>query len=175
MISIYVFIPGSVRISEAVTADCNPESASRIISGKKFWEKYQYLLSGVYYHKVTLQQGDGKMKNSLMIIPIAFTDSIRLNWTCDVVTGQLPWERIRRYREAKAIREQVQRTLLSIGGYLSKRVNVYGIDIKDDMSRDSTLIATKWTAAAYPGTREIYDRIHSLRAYASSQGAHEMD
>lgn len=175
LISIYVFIPGSVKISEAVITDCNPESASRIISGKKFWEKYQYLLSGVYYHKVTLKRRDGKIKNSLMIIPIAFTDSIRLNWTCDIATGQFPWERIRRYQEAKAIRERVRQTLLSIGDYLSNRVNVYGIDIKDDMSRDSTLIATKWTGAAYPGTREIYDRIHSLRAYASVQGAHEMD
>lgn len=175
LISIYVFIPGSVNISEAVTADCNPESASRIISGKKFWEEYQYLLSGVYYHKVTLEQKDGKMKNSLMIIPIAFTDSIRLNWTCHIATGRLPWERIRRYREANAIRERVQQRLLSIGNYLSNRVNVYGIDIRDDMSKDSTLIATKWTGTIYPGTGEIYDRIHSLRAYASSQGVHEMD
>jgi hypothetical protein len=174
-ISIYVFIPGSVDISSAVTTTCNAESAARVISKKKFWEKYQYHLSGVYYHKVKLQQRDGGVESNLMIIPVAFTDSIRLTWTCNIPTDVIPWKRIQRYGEAKAMRKRIQETLLSLRDYLSNKVNVYGIDIKDTMSRDSTLIATKWSGAAYPNTGEIYDRIRSLRGYARGQGAHEMD
>src|SRR4029453_3121249 len=37
------------------------------------------------------------------------------------------------------------------------------------------LVATKWSGTAYPDTKEIYDRIRSLRAYATAQGAHETD
>ena len=98
VICIYVVIPSSVDISSGITADCNAESAFRVISKETFWVKYHYLLSGVYYRKVTLEQTDGKVKSSLTIVPLTLADSMRLNWACSIRTDVNPLKRIRRYR-----------------------------------------------------------------------------
>ena len=84
-------------------------------------------------------------------------------------------EAIGQYREAIGISRVIDTALSLMGGFLEKKENVYGMDIRDAMSADSCLVVTKWVAGSYPSTADIYKEIGHLRSYISSEGAKETD
>ncbi|MHA4808498.1 hypothetical protein ACX0G9_10330 [Flavitalea flava] len=183
---IYFLIPGNLVIARVEGVRCNPSAAFRTISEDKNWNKWwppqdrgedSFLITGKFYHQVGLSfiKGDLRIVSKLTVLPGGGIDSTLLQWQCNFPSGLNPVTRIVRYREAVRIRDHMAVTLANLRTFLEKKENVYGIDIKEAMSRDSTLVATYLLTPSYPSTAEIYERIAAIRTYIAGQGAKEIN
>jgi hypothetical protein len=100
-------------------------------------------------------------------------DSVVIIWNCVLPTGFNPVTRILKYNEAEHIKNNMSEILSSLRLFLDDKKNIYGINLHVIMSKDSTMVLTKRISSTYPGTKEIYDLIGSLKKYIASQKAKE--
>jgi hypothetical protein len=184
--SVYLFIPDTLVVSQAMAVKCNPYAAFRTMSKDQGWEKCWpspneggnvYSVSGRLRQQMQISIGNGGRKDSghLFILPKADVDSSVLQWQCTLLAGYNPFKRIARYREALVIRHETGVMLSNLRSYLEMKIHVYGMDLYLTKSRDSTLVMMQWKTIVYPETKELYAVIMKLRKYASSQGAKETD
>ena len=185
--SVYIFIPGIITVSTYTMVECTPGGAFRTMSQETFWEnlpgetdsKDHYRLIGKFFQRVDIIREKGKgrqqIEGSIKIVPTPVFDSIALQWNCSFPSGLNPVKRILQYEAAKSIKENMTGLLASLRSFLEKKQNIYGFDVKDTLTRDTAMVATKWERETYPGTSDMYEKIGLLRSYAASQGAKEMD
>jgi hypothetical protein len=183
--AVYIFIPGELSISQVQLVKCNSAGAFRVVNDESSWKKwwpekgingYSYRVPGKLYREVaiSLEGGDGPFEGRINFIPInGQPDSAALQWQILFPTSLNPLKRVQRYRLAVQVRHTIDTALSLLRRYLEKGENVYGMDIHNEMSRDSCLVMTRWVASAYPGTLEIYKAIGDLRTYATSEGGKE--
>jgi len=159
---IYIFIPGKLEVSRVAFVKCNAAGASRALYPKSGWSNWwppavPYPVPGVVIN----------------IFPLRGVDSSILQCRLDMTTSLNPLIRVRQYREAIRIGKEMVNVLSSLRGYLGKTANIYGMEVRNDMSKDSSLIVTEFVTPAYPNTTEVYEAIGALRAYITSQGGKE--
>ena len=183
---LYIFIPGELTISGARVTTCNASAAFRSIGDEASWKGwwpgegingYSCRLSGKVYPQVgvSLQRGDHGVPGVISVLAAGLSDSIELLWKCRIATSLNPVTRFLQYREALGIRQTISAGLSFLCPFLEKTENVYGMDIRNGMSKDSTLVVTQQVTAVYPSTAEIYRSVHAIRSYITRQGAKETD
>lgn len=186
IISVYIFIPAELTVSRIRLVKCNISGAFRSISDETSWKKwwpvegiggYSCQVSGNAYPEVSvsLLEGDAGIRGTVSLLAVGPFDSTAVMWKCRIRSGLNPLNRVLQYRRAVHIRNTVDNALSLLGSFLEKKENIYGMDVRNEKSHDSTLIVVQILTATYPSTAEIYRSIHSIRDYVSAAGAKEMD
>ena len=117
-------------------------------------------------------RADGRgYESRLSIIPLGSLDSIYLRWECSVPAGMNPVRRVRQYLAAREIGRNMSELLGRLSAFLGKEENVYGVEIREGSTTDSSLVATKSVFPGYPSTDDIYGLLHKVRDYLEQGGA----
>jgi hypothetical protein len=183
-VPIYIFIPGKLHIVRLGSAGCNPTGGFRALMQDSNWHKWvktsgmrgdSFQFSTAYYHAlgITVKGADGWEADSRLNILPAGKDSVVMEWRCELPSSLDPWERVRQYRRAVRLKEEMDRTLARLSVFLSNKENIYGMPVVNTLSQDSSLIAGNVVTPGYPSTQEIYRMIRVIRTYISGQGAKE--
>jgi len=188
----YLLIPNSLRVSEAIRVNLKSTSAFRTLLNDNDWHKWwpskeiqkgdssrNYagftFTTGEHFYNaigIDIQKGKIKRESRLNIVPVGM-DSVFLVWEYQFPASLNPFIRMKEYRESAASKKAMHDILQSMQGFLNKPENIYGINIHVELSKDTTLISTKFRTAGYPSTTEIYQHIKELRAYAKANQAKE--
>jgi len=180
----YIFIPKELEVSSIVPVHANASGTFRIIGEEDYWKKgwmgnrpggFSLVLAAKSFHGMTisLERGEDKLFSSLTILNLGRIDSIGLQWKCNSLTSLNPFRRVQQYFRSVAIKEMMDSVLPVLRSFLEKKENIYGMPIVDSMSRDSTLLVTKFQTLSYPSISEIYRSVHAIRTYIAGQGARE--
>ena len=194
LISIFIFIPAKLEIGKNEFIKGNAGAAVRILSDTTTWASwwpgendsgqkliapfkysiFRYELRHSYPNGAVITIGDNNKvtESNLTLIPVN-RDSIMLVWKCTLPKNYSPLARIRNYRKAKNIRAEMAVILESLGHFLEKEENIYGISFEITMSQDSTLVMTKGKTGSYPSEKYIYGLITELKSYLREGGALE--
>jgi len=182
--SIYIFIPREIDVSASRLVRCNVNAAFRNAGDESSWRKwwpagadsgYSYHVGGQIYPnvEVRLKKGERSMPGTLTSVVAGLSDSTILFWKCRLSGGNTPWSRVAAYREAISVKKKMVVALSSLGVWLEKPANAYGIDLHKVMLRDSALMVLQRETATYPSTADIYRWIHSIRNFVNRKGAKE--
>jgi len=193
--SIYIFIPRNIIISKVTLINCNTEGVSRIVFRPENWQKWTNktrsfaanspATGNLFTHKGTSYQITKLLHNSINvliksknfktnsiinILPLP-ADSTAVQWKTNIITGFNPFERIKLYRQAITIKNDMTDILSNLRSFLEKKENVYNISIQKTSTTDTVLVATKSVSTEYPATPVIYDKIKILQNFISAKGA----
>jgi hypothetical protein len=192
--AVYIFIPGELTISRVQLVKCNISGAFRSVSDEASWKKwwpgegidgYFCQVSGSAYPEVSVSlrpedggissRNDQGIPGTISLLSVGVYDSTAILWNCRLNAGLDPVTRLLQYRRAIRIRNTMDTALSNLVPFLEKKENVYGMDVRNGMSKDSTLVVTQILTASYPSTADIYQSIHSIRDYVAGHGAKETD
>ncbi len=194
IVCIYVFIPGTLIISKISTINSATNAANRFLLDSTKWHKwwpqqpslhsnasfsykgYSYRITELFTDKINVLtiNGNDTIETSINILPLN-DYTLALQWKGTLQTGLNPFERILQYRKGVNIKNNMTAIFLALRVFLEQTPNVYGFPIEEIISKDSTLIATKYLTRSYPGTKEIYGLIDTMKKYILQQGAFETD
>jgi hypothetical protein len=186
--SVYIFIPGQLNVAQTIPINCTVSGAYRVLSTE---DKWQHWWPGLQSNSNTFHYNNGsfsitqKLRNSLEIyiqqreiittsalhlFPAA-GDSAILNWSCNISTGSNPFKRIQRYRQAVALKNNMDSVLSHFKTYAEKKENIYGITFRETIFRDSFMVSMKSFYSDYPAVAAVYSTINALRQYSTSHQA----
>jgi hypothetical protein len=184
--SVYIFIPAQLNIVQTMPVNCTVNGAYRVLTTGAKW---QHWWPGAHPNNNTFHYNNGafsitqKLRNSLEIyiqqkeiittstlhlFPAA-GDSTILNWSCSITTGSNPFKRIRHYRQAMALKNNMDSALSHFKTYAEKKENIYGITFRETVFRDSFLLSVKSFHKDYPAVAAVYSTINALRRYSASR------
>jgi hypothetical protein len=185
---IFIFIPSKIRVSSVAMVLANDLASHRMLMDEANWAKWwpnekifqldktsfkltQKMLNGF---ELEISGKDHPVTSQLMIIPVN-SDSITLEWSCNIRSGNNPLKRISAYNTASDIKKDLDKLLKSLGAFLSDQKNIYGFEIKEMKVTDSVLISIRKTFNHYPDEFETEEMIKKLRAYIKKNNAKEMN
>lgn len=196
---IYIFIPGSIKISETAVVTCKINYVNRYLLDDREWVKwwpagnsgnqtiqlpadssvdyngYSYRISNLYYHKIEVLTRDNKGLNSVSIINILDLNngSVAIHWQDNILTGLNPIKRIRKYQFAKTLKNNMTGILSSASAFLNRKENIYTTDIREVVIKDTAMISLTSVFTNHPGIPDVYEAINKVRKYISVKGAKE--
>jgi hypothetical protein len=168
---VYLFIPREHKISKVIKGKCSILAANRCFTDTSKWAEwwpqngYGYEITGVYYNEVRVRvriAGDTGISGVMRIAQIDM-DSVLIGWESGIV------------RHKKDVGKNVDVILNAFRSFVEKPENIYGVNFKQTFSKDSTLITLSQMSTSYPTTALIYRMIDSLKEYAASQNAKEIN
>lgn len=182
---IYFLIPGEANIDASVVIKCNGNSAARAFKTDRFRsyleegpaiEGYSMKVRSLGFHEmlIFLRHGADTLPTHLAILNLG-ADSIGLRWQYVYNGGGGIWERRRLSGRRPAVKKVMDSMLYRMKAYLEHGERIYGLLMRDSMSKDSALLVSKFNTRAYPSTSEIYGYIGAIRKYAASKGAHALN
>lgn len=184
----YVFIPNNIKVLSVASSSVNYMAAHRVLMNNNAWEswwpgkdKFSYNGSEFDITKKMLnsfelsisRRGD-TVYGIVQIIP-GNADSIQIGWSCTLLATKNPINRIIKYKEAVALKKDLDFLLTHLSNYLGKKENIYGFEIKQTIVTDSVLISTRKKFDHYPDEFEIDQLIQKLRNYIRLNNAKEMN
>jgi hypothetical protein len=191
---IYIFIPRQLKVSSSVTFQSNREGVSRFLTTDSNWNKwwpgkasknskgeniftykdYDFQITKILYHafELTLNKNN-KSSGSLLKIVSFKTDSIGIELETQLNTGTSPIGKIRKYYEAKKIKQGFDDILEALQKHTDSVKDIYGFDIINEKVQTQFLVSAKKTLLHYPNTQDIYLIIATLRAYIKKHGGKE--
>jgi len=184
---IYFLIPNTVIIDKSGTVNNNLQSVYRFFSESSNWPAWwpekrtdkKLLLDGnVYDFKyittssvfVDINTASINIPTSLTFIP-AEKNTVTINWYAKTPSSYNPIKRLQVYFAAKKASRQIEALLKKISAFGSKTANLYGLDIKRELVKDSALVSTSGSSIGFPTTQKIYLLVEQLRQYINSQKA----
>ena len=196
--ALYIFIPGKLEISKTAYINVAPDAVHRNMTDESKWRYwwpakslaqttndtsqfgsfvYNKTIYTVTYKstniiEINLAHRNLKLNSHILIIPLKI-DSTAVRWKCMLETGLNPFNKIKRYQQAKQIKKNMDDIFNSLQAFLGKQENIYNLLIRQTTVTDTILVATKLNTIHYPTTTEVYTLIYSLQKFISSQGAKE--
>ncbi len=197
LIGLYVFIPGSIKISKLIFLKSNLAVTNRFLMDENNWSKwlsrdsgnsvqvnpvnrnlsfknYDYHIGNAIMNTVQVSiSNNQKSTASLMrLIPIK-EDTVAVEWKVEINSSLNPINRIKSYGEAKQLEKDMGDILKNLQHFLEKKGNAYGLNITQQQVVDTILISTKYISKTFPSTEEIYSLINNLHTYILKEGAEE--
>ncbi len=185
----YFFIPtnNSVQVSQSMKV--TPTIVQRMVGDHNYRKKWlpaegkivspkEYLLDNCSFifttdmtlnNVVTVKYNDRRANSFLITLPQGNNSTASLNFTfSDTINGLA---RFSNYFSNKKIESATKKLLLALQNFTNDLVNVYGVEMKNAILKDSTLITIKSSSKQYPGIAEIYGKIDLLKLYAVQNDA----
>jgi len=185
---VYILIPRELIISSIVPVHCNAEGAFRVLGEESYWTNglrltgrqgapYNLRIRGKVFHamEISVERGDDSLLSSFTLLNLGRIDSTGLQWKCSYPSSLNPLRRVQQYRRSVALKQFMDSSLSRMRLFLEKKENVYGMPVQDAMSKDVSLLVTKFQTASYPSVPEIYRSVQAIRTYIASQGAREVN
>ena len=100
-------------------------------------------------------------------------NTMTILWNAEQISSNDPFKRFIGHRHAKQTEKNMNAILQSLKTFLQKKENIYGVDIKEALVKDSALISTRRQFDHYPNAQEVDSMIQSLKKYISQNNAIE--
>lgn len=194
LISIYIFIPKEIKLSKVVAVNCSINAGTRFIMDTSQWIKWwpsnansvnrkQQLLEwnqASHQADQALFNGFGiqtsfqkrNIKGELIFAQLGL-DSMAIFWNYQLVSGWSPLKRIQDYLFLKDLKEVINDPLKGLQAFLESKEKVYGMQIVQDMVKDTILVSTKKILTNQPSQETVLAMIQQLKQYAQQNGARE--
>jgi predicted transcriptional regulator YdeE len=118
---------------------------------------------------INIRHGSQSIPTKFLVIPFS-TDSTGIAWQYTGKASLNPFTRFMQYREAVAVKKNMDSVLANLTGFLGKLQNVYGIPIARTSIQDTLFASAKTIIPAYPHTPEVYALVKKIQAYAAANG-----
>lgn len=198
LVSVYVFIPGTLKVSEVTIIDCTISGANRYLLDQSMWTKWwpdtnvktdvKHSAGSFYYNGMTcniskvlhnrievpVQFKKITLNSTINILPLS-QDTVAVQWQFAVKSSLNPVRRCLQYYDAYAVKRNMSDILSGMQLFLHNKQNVYGVNIQRMMNEEKSLMVTETSFTDYPSTIEIYNLISKLRIGLISQGGKEID
>lgn len=185
LIFTYVFIPSKIEISGITTINCSPKIASNCINDTTAWKKWWpvpsakgFTCNGYEYQlakpltdgaEITVSDGTTAYRAKAQTVP-AGRDSAQVYWTVHYITGNNPFIKWLKKKEAVLIRQSLDTLFGSLKQFASKTENIYGYHIERGTFPDTLLAATKFFTKGLPSLENIYRAINAIQSTIAKQG-----
>ncbi len=187
--TVYIFIPGEIKIAEVSYIRCNEKAGYRILMNDNTWKKwwpssattsnsnsfnYNFQTGSKYIEglEILIKKDTSVYYSLISLLPLK-ADSVRLEWRTTLSAGSNPFIRAQQYFRARDIKSNMKKIVGNLKSFLEKRENVYRMTITVEKVKDTLLVARRILSANYPGTEVIYNLIDDLRSFINSKGAKE--
>ncbi len=198
LVSVYVFIPGTLQVSEVTVIDCTINGANRYVLDQSMWVKWwpdtnvkpaAKNNAGFFYYnnmtcyvskvlhnrlEVSVHFKKAILYSTINMLPLS-QDTLAVQWQYALRNSLNPVKRCRQYFDAYAVKRNMSTILSGMKIFLHNKKNIYGVNIQRVMNEEKSLMVTETSFTAYPGTTEIYNLISELRTSLISQGGKEID
>jgi hypothetical protein len=166
-------------VNKIVLMKCNINGADRALRDTGNWRRWwpsggrvQYRVSQQLRRGagITILDGGREISSMLTLFPLIRIDSSYIQWHWAQTASLNPLKRIGQYQEAKRLKGDMGVILDSLKCFVEDRRKLYGVDIVEQMPKDSFLLETNRIVKGYPGTAEIYGIVKKLESFASGHG-----
>jgi len=178
VLCIYIFIPANIVISRIMTAEVTIGGEFRQLDQEAKWEKWwldsdgkphvkgePFRYNGAVYRLIGRENNivgieisqDGLVLKSLLHLVSFKMDSTGSVWTCQIPSGRNPINRVRNYRKALAVSNNMHAILQNLKVFVSNPQNVYQFSIFKTSTKDTTMLSARYISKTYPTTNEIYE------------------
>jgi hypothetical protein len=183
--AVYLFIPRKIKIEAAVPLNAALPGVFRTLindsNWKKWWpgetlayNKQAYSIKGRFFNVFDIDiYSDKDTINSRMELVLVTANTMTILWNAEQVNSNNPFKRFAQYRDARQTEKNMNKILQSLKTFLEKKENIYGVDIKETLVKDSALISTRRQFYHYPTVQEVDSMIQSLKKYISQNNAIE--
>lgn len=178
LISVYLLIPGRLKIEATISLPVALPGVSRTLTDENNWKKLWPGETPFNYNKQTYSirikissvfdidiYSDKDTVNSRMEFVSIGNDMMTIGWHAEQITSSNPFTRFSQYRHAKVTEKNMGEILKAMKAFLEKTKNIYGVEIKETLVTDSVLISIRRSFEHYPNVREIDAMIQDLRKY----------
>ena len=178
LISVYLLIPGRLKIETTISLPVALPGVSRTLTDENNWKKLWPGETPFNYNKQTYSirikissvfdidiYSDKDTVNSRMELVSIGNDMMTIGWHAEQITSSNPFTRFSQYRYAKVTEKNMGEILKAMNAFLEKTKNIYGVEIKETLVTDSVLISIRRSFEHYPNVREIDAMIQDLRKY----------
>jgi hypothetical protein len=193
--SAYIFFPKELDSSNIEKFNCSINIVDRFVAAEDKWPKwwpgtvrhdsisnknifayngYEYVITGIKYNAILIQARalDLNVDGTIFFLPVRM-DSVQAEWKYSLATNSNPINRIYLYLETKKINNNLLVILKSMKAFLEKQENVYGMNIEQEIVKDTILVTTNFSSAQYPSTSKIYEAIDGIKNYIALNNAKE--
>ena len=184
--AVYLFIPRKIKIEAAVPLNAALPGVFRTLINDSNWKKWWPGETPFAYNKQTYSiqrrlfnvfdidiYSDKDTINSQMELVLINENTMTILWNAEQISSNDPFKRFERHRLAKQTEKNMNSILQSLKTFLQKKENIYGVDIKEALVKDSALISTRRQFDHYPNVQEVDSMIQSLKKYISQNNAIE--
>lgn len=194
LLSAYIFFPKKIDSINITKIGCNINVLNRYVLEKGKWQDwwpgqvlhdsitnkhiyeyngYQYTITARKYNSILVQISQPGLEIIVGIVFLPIKDSVLAQWKYTLETNSNPINKINLYRVTRNLNGNLIDILKSMKGFLESNLKVYGMNIDEVKVKDTILVSTKFSAAKYPTTLEIYKIIDSIKNYISQHNAAE--
>jgi len=184
--AVYLFIPRKIKIEVTVPLNAALPGVFRTLINDSNWNKWWPGETPFAYNKQTYSikrrlfnvfdidiYSDKDTINSQMELVLINENTMTILWNAEQISSNDPFKRFIRHRHAKQTEKNMNAILQSLKTFLQKKENIYGVDIKEALVKDSALISTRRQFDHYPNAQEVDSMIQSLKKYISQNNAIE--
>ena len=185
LISVYLLIPGTIKIEATISLPVALPAVSRTLTDENSWKKLWPGETPFNYNKQTysisvkissvfdidIYSDKDTIKSRLELVPIE-NDMMTIGWHAEQMTSSNPFTRFSQYRHAKVTEKNMDEILQAMKAFLEKTKNIYGVEIKKTLVTDSVLISMRRSFEHYPNVQEIDAMIQDLRKYIVQNNGH---
>lgn len=198
IVAVYIIIPQQINVTQIVRIKCTAGAANRYLVNDSNWYTWWPLTQTsqtgntqkqdntftyneyIYEPKQKMFNAVGiiiktdslTLKSKLIIVPLN-KDSVALQWQSNVSSGNNPFTRIQRFKQATTVKHNMASILGKLKNYLENHESVYGINIQKTTVKDSLLMVTQQVFDSFPSTENVYSLINKLKISIQQQGAQE--
>ncbi len=184
--AVYLFIPRKIKIEAAVPLNAPLPGVFRTLINDSNWTKWwpgetpfaynkqTYSIKGKLFNVFDIDiYSDKDTINTRMELVLLNANTMTILWNAEQVSSNDPFKRFIRHQHAKQTEKNMNAILQSLKTFLQKKENIYGVDIKETLVKDSVLISTRRQFDHYPNVQEVDSMIQSLKRYISQNNAIE--
>src|SRR5437588_10418955 len=192
VISVYLFIPPQIIITQTTDNEVSELNASRFLLHDKNWTKWWpgeqsahdsklFIYNGESYHfkqstnsGVTLstaEEGDGFESNVTFLAEDNL--KVRITWTTVLNSGDNLIKRIVQYQHVKKVSRDIATILQHLKTFLENERNVYGFNIRLSKVKDPIMLAASVITDKYPSMQVIDAMIQKLHKQIKDQNGQE--
>jgi len=184
--AVYLFIPKKIKIEASLPLNAALSGVYRTLINDSIWKKWwpgetpfaykkqTYSIKGKFFNVFDIAiYSDKDTINSRMELVLIEANTMTILWNAEQISSNDPFKRFEQYRHAKQTEKNINEILQSLKTFLQKKENIYGIDIKKTLVKDSALITTRRQFDHYPDVQEVDSMIRSLKKYIIQNNAIE--
>ena len=184
--AVYLFIPRKIKMEASLPLTAALSGVFRTLVNDSTWKKWWpgeipfsynkqiYSIKGKFFNVFDIDiYSDKDTINSRMELVLVEANTMTILWNAEQVSSSDPFKRFEGYRHAKQTEKNMNKILQSLKTFLQKKENIYGVDIKKTLVKDSVLISTRRQFDHYPNAKEVDSMIQSLKKYIIQNNAIE--
>lgn len=186
---VYLLVPNVITVNKTISFQTNFKGLFRTLSETRKWSKWwpgkydaasnKLLLNDNTYAVtdftttslvVDINNSTASEKSLMLFIPLQ-SDSVRLEWQAAIPTSYNPIKRLQIYFAASGLQQDLNRIVAAILSYYTNDEKIYGLDIRRESVKDTSLVFTYDSTNGYPSNEKIYSMIGELRDYINTHAA----